>query len=238
VRDIIPLAIGSAPFGLLFGVLARGIGLPLWATILMSAIVFAGASQFAAVKLIAAGAAAPFIILTTFVINLRHALYTASLSGYTRQLRESGRAFLAATTTDESYAMVMTHYRDETRGSVNTKLGYFLGANLAMYFPWQLDTLIGYAFGNLLGDPLALGLDFAATLMFIAILIPQIKSRADLAGALIAGAVAVIAFALPSKLGLLLAIGAGISVGIIVEYFLTKRAAIPQSPKSETIASS
>ncbi len=217
IRDTIPLVIGAAPFGFLFGLLARATGLDVVATIAMSIFVFAGASQFAAVKLLAAGAAYPLIVLTTFVINLRHALYAASLAEYLRDLPRRWRALLAFQLTDESYAVVITHYRDAARGDAAHKQWYFLGANLAMYVAWQIDTALGFLVGNWFGDPRALGLDFAATLMFIAILAPQIKSRVDGFAALVAGAVALAAFALPSKIGLLLAIGAGIGAGVMLE---------------------
>jgi 4-azaleucine resistance transporter AzlC len=222
VRDTAPLVIGAFPFGILFGVLALTAGLPWWGTQAMSAFVFAGSSQFVAAGLLAAGTAYPLVVLTTFVVNLRHALYGATVAEYLRGLPRMWRVLLAFGLTDESFAIAITHYRDPTRGDAAHKHWYFLGANAAMFFPWQISTALGYTLGRALGDPLALGLDFALPVVFIAILIPQLKTRAGVLSALVAGLVAVLAFALPNKLGLLLAIGAGIIAGVGAEEWLSR----------------
>ncbi|MDE3090975.1 MAG: AzlC family ABC transporter permease [Chloroflexota bacterium] len=214
IRDMAPLVLGAIPFGIIFGVLALTAGLPYWATQAMSVFVFAGSSQFIAAGMLIAGVAYPLIVLTTFVVNLRHALYGASVAEYLRGLPKTWRAVLAFGMTDESFAVTITHYRDFTRGDAAFKHWYFLGANLAMFVPWQISTAVGYFVGNVLGDSLALGLDFALPVVFIAILIPQLRGRADLYSAIAAGVVAVAALGLPSKLGLLLAIAVGILAGI------------------------
>lgn len=216
-RDILPLLVGVIPFGVLFGIVAFTANLPWWATLLMSMIVFAGASQFAAVGLLTQGAAAALIVLTTFIINLRHAFYGASVAEYVTGLHKSWQRVLAFTLTDEAYAVSIAHYRDQTRGDPAFKHLYFIGANLTLYVFWQLTTAVGYFVGQLIGDPLALGLDFTLPVIFIAILIPRLKSRADLVSAVAASLIAVFAFSLPNKLGLLIAIAAGIAVGFGVD---------------------
>lgn len=222
VRDMTPLVLGAIPFGIIFGVLALTAGLPYWAAQAMSAFVFAGSSQFIAAGLIAQGTALPLIVLTTLVVNLRHALYGASVAEYVRGLPKTWRALLAFGMTDESFAVTITRYRDPTRGDAAFKQWYFLGANAAMFVPWQISTALGYFVGSALGDPLALGLDFALPVVFIAILIPQVRARTDLVSAVVAGAVAVAALALPSKLGLLLAIAAGILCGVGLERWTSR----------------
>lgn len=217
LRDTAPLVLGAIPFGILFGVLALTAGLPYWATQAMSVFVFAGSSQFIAAGLIAQGTAFPLIVLTTFVVNLRHALYGASVAEYVRGLPKTWRALLAFGMTDESFAVTITRYRDPARGDAAFKHWYFFGSNLAMFVPWQMSTALGYFVGSALGDPLALGLDFALPVVFIAILIPQLRARPDLFGAIAAGAVAVATLGLPNKLGLLLAIAAGILCGLGLE---------------------
>ena len=86
VRDTLPLILGAIPFGLIFGAVAITSGMSGWAAATMSALVYAGASQFVATGLVAAGAGIAVIILTTFVVNLRHALYSASLGPFVRSL--------------------------------------------------------------------------------------------------------------------------------------------------------
>ena len=217
IRDMAPLVLGAIPFGILFGVLALTAGLPYLATQAMSVFVFAGSSQFIAVSMISQGAAFPLIVLTTFVVNLRHALYGASVAEYIRGLPKRWRALLAFGMTDESFAVTITRYRDPARVDAAFKQWYFLGADLAMFVPWQISTALGYFAGQALGDPLALGLDFAFPVVLIAILIPQLRERTDVVSAIVAGAVAVVASGLPSKLGLLLAMAAGILCGVGLE---------------------
>lgn len=218
-RDTLPLIIGAIPFGIIFGVVSLAAGMPWWATQAMSAFVFAGASQFIAAELLAHATPHPFIILTTFIVNLRHVLYGASVANYLRGLSSAWRAALAFQMTDESYATTIVHYRDKTRGdpSASRKHWYFLGSNLAMFIPWQIDTAAGYWIGNALGDPRALGFDFVSTIVFIAILIPQLKSRASFVAAIVAGAVAMVAIGLPNKLGLIVAMTLGIVAGMGAE---------------------
>jgi 4-azaleucine resistance transporter AzlC len=217
LADMAPLVLGAIPFGILFGVIALTAGLPYWAAQGMSVFVFAGSSQFIAAGMIAQGTTLPLIVLTTFVVNLRHALYGASVAEYIRGLPIRWRAILAFGMTDESFAVTITRYRDTGRGDAAFKQWYFLGSNLAMFVPWQVSTAIGYFAGQALGDPLALGLDFALPVVFIAILIPQLRERTDVVSALVAGTVAVLASGLPSKLGLLLAMTAGILCGVSLE---------------------
>ncbi len=216
-RDTLPLVIGAAPFGILFGILTLTAGMPWWAAQAMSALVFAGSSQFIAAGLIANGTPHPFIVLTTFVVNLRHALYGASVAQYLRGLPSAWRAALAFGMTDESYALTIAHYRDEARGDGQAKHWYFLGANIAMFVPWQLDTALGYWIGRALGDPLALGFDFVLPIVFIAILVPQLTTRSTRLAALVAGSVAVSASGLPNKLGLVIAIAVGMVAGMGTE---------------------
>jgi 4-azaleucine resistance transporter AzlC len=125
VRDTLPLVIGALPFGILYGVLALTADMPWWATQAMSAFVFAGSSQFIAAGLLAANTPYSLIVLTTFVVNLRHALYGASVANYLHGLSAAWRAVLAFGMTDESYATAIVHYRDATRGDAASKHWYF-----------------------------------------------------------------------------------------------------------------
>lgn len=217
IRGMLPLVMGVAPFGFLFGVLSLTAGLPWWATLAMSVLVFAGSSQFVAILLLKAATSYPFVVLTTLVLNLRHSLYAASVAEYLRPLSERWRSVLAFGMTDESFAIAITHYRKADEGHADYKHLYFLGVNLGIYATWITTSTAGYFLGNAFGDPMALGLDFALPVTFIAILVPQLRSRSVVASALIAGAVSVLTLAIPNKLGLIVAIAAGILAGMVVE---------------------
>ena len=140
-QDTLPLILGAIPFGVLFGALAMSAGMTVAATLGMSLLVFAGASQFVAVGLIAQGATVAVIVLTTFIVNLRHALYSASLAPYMRHLPQTWLAPLGFWLTDESFAVVIKRYR--TCDASPYKHWYFLGSALAMYGNWQVCTVIG-----------------------------------------------------------------------------------------------
>ena len=217
-RDTLPMLVGAAPFGLIFGTLAIGAGLPVWLTLGLSALVFAGSSQFVAVSLLGGGAAVPVIWLTTFVVNLRHALYSATLLPYARALPARWRWALAFWLTDETFAVVENQLRHHS--SLHDGARYWLGSSLAMYFNWQVCTLAGVLLGQSVPSLATLGLDFAMVATFSAIVALQLRDRPVLCAALAAGTVALLARDLPYKLGLMLAAIAGVAIGMLAEAWL------------------
>ena len=214
-RDTFPMLVGAAPFGVIFGTLAIGSGLPVWLTLGLSLLVFAGSSQFVAVSLIGSGTALPVIWLTTFVVNLRHALYSATLLPYARELPARWRWALAFWLTDETFAVVENQLRHHA--SLKDGSRYWLGSSLAMYFNWQLWTIVGVLLGQSVPLLATLGLDFAMVATFAAIVALQLRERPVLFAAVVAGAVALLARGLPYKLGLMLAAVAGVATGVLVE---------------------
>lgn len=214
-RDILPLIVGAVPFGIIFGTLAIGAGLSGWQAMGMSAFVFAGSAQFIAITLIAGGVGAAVVLLTTFVVNLRHALYSASMQPFVRHLPSRWRVPLAFWLTDEAFAVIQHRYaRDDTSA---LKHWYFLGAGLTMYLSWQLATLAGIAFGQAVPNVASWGLDFAMIATFIGIAVPMMRTRPQVASALVAAVVALLTWDLPYKLGLIAAALAGIVVGVWLE---------------------
>lgn len=227
-RDSFPLVIGSLPFGLIFGTLAVGNGLSLAATLGMSIFVFAGSAQFIALGLLAAGATLPVILLTTFVVNLRHFLYAAVLSPRMASLPEWKKALCAFWLTDESFAVMAARMKAESEESMLSaeELSlYYLGSAVFMYSNWQLCTLAGALFGNLMPGVSSWGLEFAMPVAFIGILAPYLKSLPMATAALSAGAVSILAYSFPNKLGLLTAAFVGIVAGTLAELPAQRRAA-------------
>ena len=221
------MLVGAAPFGVIFGTLAMGAGLPVWLTLGMSALVFGGSSQFVAVSLLGGGAAVPVIWLTTFVVNLRHALYSATLLPYARELPARWRWALAFWLTDETFAVVENQLRHHTR--LQDGAHYWLGSSLAMYGNWQVWTLVGVLLGQSVPALASLGLDFAMVATFAAIVALQLRDRPVLCAALAAGTVALLARDLPYKLGLMLAAIAGVATGVLAEaWFGRGDAAAPE----------
>lgn len=213
-RDSLPMLVGAAPFGVIFGTLAIAAGLSPLSTQAMSLLVFAGSSQFIAVSLVAAGAALPVIWLTTFVVNLRHALYSATLLPYARQWPLAWRWPLAFWLTDETFAVVEHRFRTQAAAGGQW---YWLGSSLAMYGNWQAWTLAGVLLGRSVPGLAQLGLDFAMVATFAAIVAPQLKKRPTLAAAAVAGLTALLARGLPYKLDLMLAALLGVGAGLLLE---------------------
>jgi 4-azaleucine resistance transporter AzlC len=205
--------LGVLPFGMIYGVSALAAGIPASIAQAMSCIVFAGASQFVIVQLIAVATPAPIIILTTFIVNIRHMLYSVSLSPHLRKLHPLWRWLLAYLLTDEAYAVTILNYQKP--GEEAYKHWYFLGAGLALWTTWQLSTAAGIFLGGHI--PASWSLDFTSTLTFIALVVPALKDRMSVASALAAGLTALLAFALPLKLGIALAALVGIAVGLTLE---------------------
>jgi 4-azaleucine resistance transporter AzlC len=213
VRAELPLLIGVFPFGLIYGVLALSSGLTPSAAQMMSSIVFAGSSQFIAAQLVHEAAPGLVIILTIAVVNLRHMLYSASLAPYLEALSMRWKILLSYLLTDEAYAPTVIHY--EEQGITSFSHWFLLGAGFSLWSTWQISTAVGIFLGSAI--PESWSLDFALPLTFIAMVMPVLKNRPAILAALSAGIVALLANALPYKLGLILAALVGIAVGTLLE---------------------
>ncbi len=200
---------GTVPFGLVYAVVAGIAGLPAWQILLMSALVFAGASQFTAVGLLTQGAPAGVVIASTALINLRHILYGVSLAPHLPRIRGGLRAAVAFLLTDEAYSLGVRTYL-EGRGT----LAYYLGAGLSMFLSWNIGTALGVGAGRLLIDPRRFGLDLIFPLTFVALVAPLLRdarTRDAAALAFVAG-LALIPI-LPGGIGLMVAAILGVLWG-------------------------
>lgn len=214
VRAELPITLGVIPFGMIYGVLAVAGGLSPALAQAMSSIVFAGSAQFIAAQLIGAGTPAAILLLTTFIVNLRHLLYSASLTPHVRHLSAPWRWLLAYLLTDEAYAVTILHYDDETQDA-SQKHYFFLGAGLTLWVTWQASTAVGIFLGAQV--PASWSLDFTLALTFIGLVVPVLADRPHVGAALSAGLVAVLTIGLPFKLGLMAAALTGIAVGVWLE---------------------
>ncbi|WP_051221898.1 AzlC family ABC transporter permease [Neptunomonas japonica] len=216
-----PLIVGAIPFGIIFGTLAEPSGLSIIGALAMSIIVFAGASQFIVLGLLAAGAALPVIIATTFVVNLRHILYAANLVPKVRHLPQRWRVLMAFGLTDETFAAVSNRYLQQD--DIRDAHWFYLGSFCAMYGNWVLCTAIGVALGELFPDMTQWGLDFAMSVTFIGMVVPYLKSKPMWACVIVAATMAIATATMPHKLGLLVAAIAGIAVGLSFHMMLKRQ---------------
>jgi 4-azaleucine resistance transporter AzlC len=214
VRAITPFLLGVVPFGLVYGVTAVDRGLPPTLIAAMSALVFAGAAQLAAVELVARGAPALVVVTTILVVNLRYPMYAASIAPYFRDFSGRWRAFLGYLMTDQAYAIALTDYRDTDRSPTRRKW-YYVGAAATLWVSWQLSTITGVLVGAQV--PAGLSLEFAIPLTFLALLVPNVDDAASGLAAAIGGGGAVVGAALPYDVGLVVAALAGILAAALLE---------------------
>lgn len=188
LRDIMPLALGAALYGLAFGLLAAQAGMSNLQTGTMGAFVFSGSAQFIAVERLAAGAGALTAMIAGVALNLRILLMTASLRDVLADRPFWQKLLGVHMTTDESWALFhATRAKGRTAG-----YWYLVGAGLGMWLLWLASTLAGVSFAAALPEPRALGIDFAFTAAFIAILrglwggkrdiLPWVTAAATVAG--------------------------------------------------------
>lgn len=224
VKAEVPLLLGVLPFGLIFGALAVAAGIPPAPALAMSSIVLAGSAQFVGTQLFSAGAPGPIILLTTFVVNLRHMLYSASLASYVTRLGPAWKTLLAYLLTDEAYAVAITHYTQSGGRAVarsregvagDNRHWFFLGAAMTLWVAWQVSTAVGIFLGARI--PASLHLEFALPLTFMALVRPAVTDRATAAAALTAGVAAVLADGLTLRLGMIVAAVCGIAAGLLTE---------------------
>jgi 4-azaleucine resistance transporter AzlC len=207
LRAAWPICLGYTPVGLAFGVLAQKAGLAPWQVGLMSAVVYAGSSQFIAVAMLQAGAGIASIVATTFAVNLRHALMSSSIAV---PLAGAGRRFLALFAyglTDESFALNSSLFRERSGWDRLRALALNHAANLT----WIAATVAG-AYAGQFVPPGALGIDYALTGMFLCLLVFQLRSPTHALAAALGGAVALgLYLAFPGNAYIVLGAAAGAS---------------------------
>lgn len=206
----LPLLLGVVPFGLVYGVLGLKSGLPLWAVIAMSSVLFGGASQMVFAQLWGAATPVPVIVGTVGVVNLRHMLYSASVTPLLDSLPLRWKLILAYLLTDEAYMAAIGRLSHGPQGA--QRHWFLFGTGLTLWSGWQVSTVAGVLLGTTI--PPGWSLEFSIALTFIALLVPSLRRRSELLAALAAGSTAILARGLPYKLSIVLAALVGMGVGM------------------------
>lgn len=212
---VAPMLAVVAPFGMIAGLTAVGTGLSALQAMFMSATVFAGAAQLAALQLMSEGAVPAVILLTALTINLRMMMYSASLAPHFQHLDRRWRLLLAGLLVDQNYALSINRYNRGDAGIDMHGHWYFLGAGVVLWLTWQASTAVGVFLGA--GIPRAWSLDFAVPLVFMVLLVPALRDRAHVAAAVVGGVVATLARGLPLHLGIVTGALSGIVAGCACE---------------------
>lgn len=183
-----PIVMASAPFGLLFGAVALDNGFNIGEAVLMSATLYAGASQMVGLDLFGQAIAPWMIVLSIFAVNFRHVLYSATVGRRIRHFTFLQKAVAFFLLVDPQYAEV------EIRSEAGKKISFawYMGLGLTIYTCWLLETLLGALFGNLISDPYALGLDFLLPIYFLG-MVMSFRHRDHWWPVVVASAIAAIA---------------------------------------------
>ncbi|MFC5627853.1 AzlC family ABC transporter permease [Aliibacillus thermotolerans] len=170
LKEGISVALGYFPAAVTFGFLAQTTGLTSLEAVMMSLLVFTGAAQFMALSLLSIGTGALEIIFTTFILNIRHFLMSASLNEKAERDHPLKKAGYAFGLTDEVFAVTSTK-----EGTVTTS--YIYGVFLISYASWVMNTGVGYAIGGFLPETIQQSMTFALYALFIALLAPSLKKH-------------------------------------------------------------
>lgn len=208
-----PLCIGDFPFSFIVGALSVSAGMSVWQSTAWSAIAIAGSAQMLALNMLKTGATLGVIIFTTLIINLRHVLYSASISGTVREASFFKKCFMSYALTDEVYATTVK----EMEGNKKEKYLFYGSAMITFWAIWVLADFLGALVGASFPHIEKYGLDFAMVAAFIAIVVPQIKSQACTVAAVVAAVSGVLLVVLPYSLGIVVASVLGVLAGLCVD---------------------
>ncbi|MDO5370812.1 AzlC family ABC transporter permease [Paracoccus sp. (in: a-proteobacteria)] len=217
----LPFLLVLVPFSILFGVVATAAGLDIVQTVGFSIVVLAGASQFSAVQLMSDQAPVLIVLASSLAINLRMAMYSASLTPWIGRAAGWQRAVIAYVLVDQTYGMAIQQFERRPDLTVAERVAYVFGASPVLCLPWMLFTYVGATAGQMI--PADWPLDFAVPITFLAMIAPMLRTLAHVAAALVAVLSALALSGLPSGTGVLVAGALGMAAGAAVETWQVRR---------------
>ena len=210
-----PFIIMVGPFGAVFGVIATAAGLDVVQAMAFSIVVIAGASQLAALQLMGENAPTLIVILTGIAVNMRMAMYSASLAPHLGRAPLWQRALVAYMMVDQAYATSIAEYDRAPQRPVPAKIAYYFGAVTLVVPTWYLGTFLGAYAGAAIPADVPIG--FAVPIAFVAIIAPMLRTLAHVAAAVVSVIGALVLAGLPYNTGLLVAAVAAMATGAAVE---------------------
>lgn len=213
LRDMSSVSLGLSAWGLVTGVAMVKGGLSVPLALLMSLTVFAGSAQLATLPLITSGAPLWVIWATALCVNLRFVIFSAQWRPFLMRFPRRERIALTYFSADLSYVLFMKRFQEprEDDGQVE----YLLGGSSINWASWQLSSVLGIVLADVI--PTEWGLGFAGVLALLGLTWSMLTDRATTAAAMVAGAAAVAAFALPFKLNIVVAIAAAVCIGLMID---------------------
>ncbi|MFM8267917.1 MAG: AzlC family ABC transporter permease [Ilumatobacteraceae bacterium] len=221
MRDMMPLAIPIAIWGLVTGVAMVNTGIGVWAALLITATVFAGAAQLATVPLIVAGTPLVIVWVTAALVNLRFVIFSAASRRTFIALPLRQRLVASYLNGDIGFALFTQRYGTAEQRGTPEQYGYFFATATVNWASWQISSVAGILLGGL--APTEWGLDIAASLAIIAVLVPMAARAPAITGVVVAAAVSVATNRWPMRSGLVVAVLAGVVVAISAEHLAARR---------------
>lgn len=218
-RQCLPFIFVVVPFALLFGVVATEAGLSVFETLSFSVLVIAGAAQFTAIQLMEEHSPTIIVLASALAVNLRMAMYSASLAPHLGKAPLWQRAIVAYCLVDQSFALSSLEYERQTDWGTREKLAFIFGVAAPMAPTWYLATFLGAYLGNAI--PAGMALDFAIPITFLAMIGPALRTAAHIGAAMTALVMSPLLVWMPHSLNIMIAGGAAMIVGAAIEKRVT-----------------
>lgn len=212
-KDMLGVSLGVGAWGLVTGVAMVKSGMSVWLALLMSLTVFAGSAQLAAIPLMAVGAPMWVIWATALCVNLRFVIFSAQWRPFFMRFPRLQRLALGYFAADLNYVLFMRRFSEARAGA--GQIEYFLGGTIVNWSAWQFPSIVGILLADVI--PTHWGLGFAGVLALLGLTYSLLSDRATAFAAVVAGAAAVAAFALPFRLHIVVAIAAAVCVGLMID---------------------
>lgn len=215
VRHGLPLVVVVVPFAALFGLLASEAGLRLYEILIFSTVVFAGASQFAALQMLQDHVPLLIILVTALAINLRMLMYSVALTPYLGAAGIRMRALMAFLLVDQSFALSIAEYEKRPDLTVDERASYFLGTTVPIMIAWLAAISAGALLGRAI--PPEYSLDFALPITFLAMAGPMLRTMPHVFACAVSVAVTLALYWMPFGTGLLVGAAVGMAAGALAE---------------------
>ncbi|MBT1280332.1 AzlC family ABC transporter permease [Thermoanaerobacter sp. CM-CNRG TB177] len=214
VKSALPIVLGYLPIGFAYGLVGVKSGFTISQVVALSLFVYAGSAQFIAISLLSAGTNIVTLVSTIFIVNLRHFLYSTSLSQYMKHISRKHIPILSFFITDETYAVAITDLQNNSKYTE----GYFYQLFLTSYTAWVFASFLGAVSATLIGGSINIGLDFALPAMYIALLFMQISGYKKVFISVFSGLLSItLMFVLPGNTNVIVAALIGAGMGVLLD---------------------
>jgi predicted branched-subunit amino acid permease len=224
VRAMSPLALAISVWGIVTGVAIVEAGMPIPAALAFSIFIFAGSAQLATLPLLAVHTPLPVVLVTATLVNMRFVIFSAASRSYFAKLPWQQRLLAGYLNGDLGFALFSRRFAEATDRGTKEQFGYFYGTAVVNWVAWHVASIAGILLGGL--APTSWGLDLAASLALVAVLIPMANRAPAIAGVAVTGVLSVLTVSLPMKLGLLVSVIAGVAVAVTASAWVGRRAEV------------